>query len=363
MDNPYLYQPVTKICNTCLFDNSFAVILDDGECEYCKLHKDLEKNAIDWSKTLEKIRNSKGKYNCLIGISGGIDSSTLLYAAVRKWGLRPLVIHFNNNYNSKEAKYNMKSLIDKLGVDFIMYRTNQIEYDDLNEAFLEAGLPDADIPNDIAMAKLMYETARKYGIKWILNGHDFRTEGSTPKLWTYMDAKYLHDVYQCYTGEKLENYPLYTFWDQIMQGILGIKQVRPFHDKRIHNYREQWEQEMKELTGFKWYGAKHAENIYTEFIGSAWLPKVFGIDKRIVYLSARVRSGKISRAEALAEYCNNPEFDKKLPDRFTRWIRERGKAVGDRMDYDRYDFAKYKWLIYILMKLGIVPYTFYKKYT
>jgi hypothetical protein len=122
-------------------------------------------------------------------------------------------------------------------VDCINYKVNKQEYDRLNDAFLWAGVPDADIPNDIAMTKLMYDTAYKYGIKYILNGHDFRTEGSTPKPWTYMDAKYIRSVYNKYSGLELHNYPLFTFKDQLFYALIGIKNVRPFHLNGIGN---QW---------------------------------------------------------------------------------------------------------------------------
>jgi 3'-phosphoadenosine 5'-phosphosulfate sulfotransferase (PAPS reductase)/FAD synthetase len=106
-----------------------------------------------------KWHGRKKKYNCIMGISGGLDSSTLLYSAVRYWNLKPLVIHFDNNWNAPEATHNMNQLVNKLGVDCINYKVNKQEYDRLNDAFLWAGVPDADIPNDIAMTKLMYDTA------------------------------------------------------------------------------------------------------------------------------------------------------------------------------------------------------------
>jgi hypothetical protein len=180
-------------------------------------------------------------------------------------------------------------------VDCINYKVNKQEYDRLNDAFLWAGVPDADIPNDIAMTKLMYDTAYKYGIKYILNGHDFRTEGSTPKPWTYMDAKYIRSVYNKYSGLELHNYPLFTFKDQLFYALIGIKNVRPFHFKWD---RESMEDEMKRFISWQDYGGKHCENVYTEFVGSHLLPNKFGIDKRIVYLSAQVRSGKLKKEEA-----------------------------------------------------------------
>jgi hypothetical protein len=235
-----------KECPRCLFNDSFAEI-GEHQCEYCDLHDELERQSAEpggLDNLLEAIKwhGRKKKYNCIMGISGGLDSSTLLYAAVRYWNLKPLVIHFDNNWNAPEATHNMTQLVNKLGVDCINYKVNKQEYDRLNDAFLWAGVPDADIPNDIAMTKLMYDTAYKYGIKYILNGHDFRTEGSTPKPWTYMDAKYIRSVYNKYSGLELHNYPLFTFKDQLFYALIGIKNVRPFHFKWD---RESMEEEMK----------------------------------------------------------------------------------------------------------------------
>jgi len=271
-----------------------------------------------------------------------------------------LVIHFDNHWNAPEAIHNMSQLVKLLGVDSITYTVNKAEYDRLNDAFLVAGVPDADIPNDIAMTKLMYDTAYKYGIKYILNGHDFRTEGSTPKGWTYMDAKYIQSIYNKYTGLKLQNYPLFTFKDQLFYAAVGIKNVRPFH----YGFdRDSMEAEMKRLINWQDYGGKHCENVYTEFVGSFLLPEKFNIDKRIVYLSAQVRSGKLSKEEAREIFSKKSEFDfTKFGDRAEKILRMVNMRMGDRALYDKYDFKKYKHLIWLLAKLKVVPYTFYVKY-
>jgi hypothetical protein len=352
-------------CNRCLFTSDFAHIHDDGECEYCKLHNSLEQSAnpADLSNIMDKVRR-KGrgkKYDCLIGISGGMDSSTLLYWAVNQ-GLRPLVIHFDNHWNAPQAKHNMTALIQKLGVDAQVHYVDDQEYKDVCRAFLAAGLPDADIPNDIAMTKIMYEVAERHGIKYILNGHDFRTEGSTPKGWTYMDAKYIESVYYWFTGSKLTNFPLFTFWDQIRCAIKGIKQVRPFH-YMMPEKRAMWDAEMISFIGWQSYGGKHCENVYTEFVGSYLLPVKFGIDKRIVYLSARVRSGVITRAEAEKEMAMRSDFD------FTKLGSDADSIahlimndIQRRENFARYNFKRYKFLIWIMAKMKVVPWTFYVKY-
>lgn len=349
-------------CKKCLFTDDIAKILTDGECEYCKLHDKLEaqSNLSDLPKVLDKIRKKKGKYNCLIGISGGLDSSTLLYLAVRYWGLKPLVIHFDNGWNSVEATHNMNELINRLGVNAIVYRLDKFEYDLLNDSFLAAGLPDADIPNDIAMTKLMYDTAYRYGIKYILNGHDFRTEGSTPAKWTYMDAKYIQSVYKAYTGQRLKNYPLFTFWNQVFYGLVGIRQVRPFH---YGFNRRKIESEMKVECNWKDYGGKHCENIYTEFVGSYLLPGKFNINKSIVYLSAQVRSGMLSKERAMEVLKYRSPFKiEKLGVRKDKILSLTKTAISPRQRFDRYEFKKYRPLIWLMAKLKVVPYTFYKKY-
>ena len=351
-----------KECPRCLFTEDISIIPEHGQCNYCDLHDKLEASARpeDLQKELKKIRSHQGQYNCIIGISGGLDSSTLLYAAVKYWGLKPLVIHFDNHWNAPESVANMNQLIKLLNVNSIRFTFDKAEYDRLNKAFLWAGVPDADIPNDIAMTKLIYDIAHKYGIKYILNGHDFRTEGSTPAKWTYMDAKYIDSVYFDYCGKHLVNYPLFTFADQIKYGLLGIQQIRPFH----YGFdREAIETEMKAYIGWQNYGSKHCENIYTEFVGSKLLPEKFGIDKRRVYLSARIRSKKLDKQTAKAILENPATFDmRKLGD--ARHMTEslmKSKQKPREM-FKRYDFKKYKFLIWILAKIKVVPYTFYVKY-
>jgi tRNA(Ile)-lysidine synthase TilS/MesJ len=323
------------------------------------MHNELDSKNLDFNLVLNKIKKNKGKYNCIIGISGGQDSSTILYAAVKKWGLSPLVIHFNNHWNTDNATFNMKQLIQKLNVDFIEYYVNKEEFDNLNKAFLLAGTPDCDIPNDIAMTKLMYETCEKYNIKYILNGHCYKTEGSTPKAWTYMDAKYIKDVYYRFFKKELINYPLFEFKDQLHYNTLNIQQIRPFHYQNVNRF--ELDKEMKEFINYKSYGWKHGENSYTDFVGSYLLPKKFGIDKRIVYLSARIRTGLLTKEKARNILNCEPSFDTDiLGDEYMDLI---DSPIVDRNEYDSYNFKEANWMIYYLYLCGTVPYTFYIKYS
>lgn len=369
MKTKEVIKPLTafllKECPRCLFTEDIAKIPETGQCNYCDLQDKLKANAdpAEFYKILNKIKNAgEGRpYDCLIGISGGEDSSILLYLAVKVWGLRPLVIHFNNRMNRPEADNNIRVITRRLNVNFIEYFVDQHEYDDLTDAFLKAGVQDADIPNDIAMAKLMYSAARQYKIKYILNGHDFAHEGSSPAAWSYMDAKYVESVYTKWTGKKLKNYPLYTFWDQIVSGLLGIKQVRPYHYMPDFD-RSEVLNELKKM-GWQDYGGKHNENIYTAFVGNFLLPRKFNIDKRRTYLSAQIREGYISKEYAKEILLMEPEFNiTDLGPRYQEIIDLASLRKGSRDDYQRYNFKRWRLLIWVLAKLKIVPFTFYRKY-
>jgi len=346
-------------CQRCLFTDKEAAISRSGQCEYCDLHDELEIQCLnyDWPAMLTKMQSQNKKYDCLMGISGGYDSSAMLYMAIYKWGLNPLVIHFDNLWNTPEAESNMSVLVKELGVDFIRYSVNKSEYDDICRAFLMAGVPDADIPNDMAMAYFMMKTASDYGIKYILNGHDFRTEGSSPREWSYMDAKYLCSIY----GMVPFSFPLLTLWDQIKYALRGITHVRPLYYVDSESVRR----ELYDL-GWRDYGAKHSENIYTEFVGSYLLPRKFWIDKRRTYEGALIRSGRKNKEDINLNFY--PEFsDEKI-----KMIEKRiGMSIDDIMSvriqyrdkYKKYNFRKYKLFLWVLMKLGLIPLTFYRKYT
>ncbi len=335
-------------CDRCLLTDDIAEIVD-GTCEYCKMNDHLERDCFyhtqKFFRLIEKIKKRKG-FQVLMGISGGIDSSYLLVWAV-KMGLRPLVVHFDNGYNTPEAEANMARIVKELGVTLIRYSLPQEEYSELNYAFQKAKVTDADIPNDMAMSAIMMDLADKYKIKYVLNGHDFRNEGSCPLRWTYMDAKYLNSVYRWYTGKDLEHFPLLTFKKQLIYALKGIKQLRPYNYNPI---TDEGKLEVLKEYGFLEYGAKHAENSYTKEMAYEYLPKMFGINKSILYLSARVRTGWLSKEEARKMY--------KKPGKG-----EYSDCMCTYKDFDHYNFKRFKPLLRLLAKLKLIPYQFYKKYT
>ena len=332
-------------CNRCLLTDKIAVI-KDGTCEYCKMHDELVHESYTFSsrffRVIEKIKKRKG-FQVLLGISGGLDSSYLLVWTV-KMGLNPLVVHFDNGHNTPEAEANMARLVKELGVTLIRYSLPYDECADLNRAFMEANVTDMDIPNDMAMSAIMMDIADKYKIKYALNGHDFRNEGSCPLQWTYMDAKYLNSVYRWWTGKDLEHFPLLTFKKQLIYALKGVRQLRPYV---YHPVSDEEKREALKSYGFLEYGAKHSENEYTKAV-ITHLRNKFGIDKSILYLSARVRAGWLDKAEARKMYTKPPKVD---------------HVARTYKDFDHYNFKRYKPLLWLLAKMRLIPYQFYKKYT
>lgn len=362
-----------KECPRCLLtDDIKGVIVGEKQCNYCDLHDRLDKEY-PISAELEqnmvariKKRGAKKKYDCIMGASGGSDSSYLLYWAKQN-NLRTLVFHFDNGFNKDLAERNMTRLLDYTGFDLIRVKLNTNELNDLNTAFLLASVSDNDIPNDIAMGSIIQELAIKFDIKTILYGHSFRTEGSVPIGWTYMDGAYIKDVYETYIKKQLQNYPLLSIWLQIKVSLKGIKNECPFY--YMNHSKQQNKDFLKEKFGWESYAGRHCENKYTEFAG--WVSyKKFGIDKRRIELSALIRSGVINKKVAklmLEEPINEPDCVKEIKERLDLWDYDVIMMTPRRMFYEfntyQKTFIKYKWLIWIGYKLGFLRKTFYVKYT
>lgn len=351
-------------CRTCLFDSSIAKIMPDGECEYCKLQDQQRNQAREpWENVLARIKKKgKGrKYDALVGISGGEDSSVLLYLAVKVWNLRVLVLHINNRTNRPQATNNIQVLRDRLNINFVEYFPAVDEYNELTDSLLKAGVPDADIANDIHMSKLTWDYAKHNGIKCTLNGHSFREEGSSPKAWSFLDTTYLKDIYKKFTGKDLYYYETLSVWDQIHSAMSGMLRVSPYHYD-THNRSEV----LNILTSWGWqsYGSKHNENIYTAFIGNYLLPRKFKIDKRRTYLSAAIREGKMSKEFAKEILLTPSEFDlNDLGERRDHILHLADRSqIRPRSDYKQTNYKKLKPIFWVLAKLKIVPQSMFQKY-
>lgn len=270
--------------------------------------------AITLSKMVEKIkREGKNKnYDCLIGVSGGVDSTYTAWL-VKSLGLRPLAIHLDNGWNSELAVKNIENTLNKLGIELYTEVLDWEMFKDLQLSFLKASTPDGEIPTDHAIMAIMYKLADKFKIKYVINGMNFRNEGFLPPSWArgHMDWKYIKSVHKIFGSQSLKGYPHYTIWKFLYYNLIKRIRVVSFINYINFNKEEAMKLIQAEL-GWKYYGGKHYESIYTRFYQGYILPKKFSIDKRKAHLSSLIMStGEISRNEALA-ILRTPTADPKL---------------------------------------------------
>lgn len=379
-DEYYVFKPIR--CTRCLYDDSIeGITFDaDGMCSYCHIHDQFceeyptgSEGVMRLSEIINKIKHDgRGKdYDVIVGFSGGCDSSYMLKLAV-EWGLRPLAVHWDNSFNTEIAEQNMKNVTKKLGVKLYTYQVDPEEMADINLSFLKAGVSDVDIPNDIALTTVLYRAAEKYDIKYIFNGHSFRTEGIAPLNWTYMDGKYIESVHKQYGNLPMKTFPNLWMKDFIRWTLKGIKRIRPLYYVD-YNKEEVKEMLAKEL-GWKWYGGHHLENKYTAFVCNDYLPDRFDVDCRVLGYSGLIRSGQMKRIDAELELAKSPaskdsdveEIRKRLDitknamhsylDSVLRWSHEDFKTYHSFFKRTR----PFWWLMY---KLNRIPKSFYLKYT
>jgi N-acetyl sugar amidotransferase len=300
-----------KICSKGVWDETIPGIQFDekGVSNFCRLQEKMmadyphgEKGQADWNKLVTEIKASGAhkRYDCLIGVSGGVDSSYLLHLA-QQYGLRPLAVNLDNGFNSEIAVQNIYKITTRLNVDLETYVIDYEEIKDLLKSYMKASMPWIDTPTDLAIKATMYKIAGKEGIPFILRGNDFRSEGKQPKEWTYADARqllYIHDKYG--SGIKLRTYPLLTLPKMIYTGLIkGVRDIRPYYFLAYN--KQEAKKELMETYDWKDYGGHHHENLFTKFSMAYWLPKKFAIDKRKINLSAQVISNAITREEALVQ--------------------------------------------------------------
>lgn len=275
---------------------------------YYDYHKRAEQrifksNPNELHSILEKVKASgRGlDYDCIIGVSGGVDSSYVAYLT-KQWGLRPLAVHFDNGWNSELSVKNIEKLLNTLGIDLYTYVIDWEEFRKLQLAFLRASTPDGEIPTDHAILALLYQVASEKKIKYIISGNNVATEGVLPQTWAYghIDWKYIRTINKRFGGGSLKNYPHITLAKYLYYTFVkGIQMVS------ILNYvdynKEQAMQTLQNELGWKYYGGKHYESIYTRFYQGYVLPEKFNIDKRKAHLSALIFSGQLTKEEALNE--------------------------------------------------------------
>jgi len=304
-----------QMCVRCVCDARLPGIRFDeaGVCNYCHAHDVLEEKfplGEEGTRRLEAIvarikRAGRRKpYDCICGVSGGRDSTYCLYQAVRL-GLRPLAVHFDNGWNSEIGVRNIKHACSKLGVDLYTHVADWDEFRDLQVAFLRASVPEAEIPTDVAIHGALHQAAAREGVRYIILGHSFRTEGIAPIEWTYMDGRYIRHIRRRFGTRRQKTVPNFTAWD-----FFHYSFVKRIHVVPVLNYiryvHKDIMAELEQALDWQYYGGHHHESSYTHFCQAALFAPKFNIDKRQLELSAMARSGHITRDEALGELENTP---------------------------------------------------------
>lgn len=369
-------------CTRCIYNsNTPGITFDEqGICNYCKqvdqlietYQTGLPNGEKKLNVILEEIKaaGKRKQYDCIIGVSGGTDSSYLLLKAI-EWGLRPLAVHYDNTWNSAIATENIRKVTTKLNIDLVTYVVDNKEADDIWRSFLLAGVPEFDASTDIAFVQVLRSTAAKYGIKYILEGHSFKAEGISPQGKNYFDGKYIQCIHKQYGKIKMKTFPNLTFF-QFMKWVLLYRQkfIRPLW--YIEYSKPTARNILHEKTGWIYYGGHHLENRATSFLHTIYNPQKFGIDNRNWSLAAEVRSGVLSKEEALKIYSTPIEVDSELLTYVKKRLNlsdEEYKAIMEGPKRSFRDFKTYKKrferlrpLFYILAKANLVTMSFYLKY-
>jgi N-acetyl sugar amidotransferase len=312
-----------RICTNCVMDTSDPAITFDerGVCDQCNsFYKNVlpnwdtdERGWAALQKIVAKIKEEgRGKdFDCIMGMSGGVDSSYLTYIAKEKLGLRPLVFHVDAGWNSQQAVNNIEQLVDRLGLDLHTEVIDWEEMRDLQLAFFRSGVPHIDLPQDHAFFATMYKFAEQHRIKYILTGGNYSTECiRNPLEWFYYgtDLLQIRDIHARFGERPLKNFPLSGILRHkvYLRYIKGIRVVRPLD--YVPYVKEEAMQFLVENYGWQRYPQKHFESRFTKFFEGYWLPIKFGFDTRRVQFSSLIVTGQMTRAEAL-ERLKEPSYD------------------------------------------------------
>ncbi|PBQ31511.1 ExsB family protein [Sphingobacteriaceae bacterium] len=306
-------------CSNCILtsEDSDVFALDEkGICNYCNYYySSVNKlgDAAQRKKWLDTKVNEiklagKGKaYDCILGVSGGVDSSYLAYWT-KQQGLRPLMVHFDNGWNSELAVKNIESLCDRLGYELQTHVINWEEFKELQLAYLKAGVVDIEAITDHAIYSTILNIAQKYKIKYTINGFNFATEAIMPKGWAFdkMDWKNIVDIYSKYgSGKPLKTFPHVTFWKKLYyHWFLKLESIQVLN--YLNYNKDQAVEVITKEVGWRNYGGKHHESIFTKFYQTYILPQKFKIDKRRAHLATLICSGQVTKEQALLELQKPP---------------------------------------------------------
>lgn len=332
-----------KVCTNCVMDTTDSKIIFDeqGVCDYCNSYKNEilpnwkpnETNELELNKIAEQIkREGQGKeYDCILGLSGGTDSSYLAYIAKEKMGLRPLIYTVDTGWNLNVAVENIERLVKALDLDMYTEVVNWEEMKDLQLSFFKAQVPYQDLPQDHVIFAGLYNFAVKNGIKYVLTGSNIATECVRPPIeWVHLnDLKLIKDIHKTFGKTKLNTMPMCSMFKYRLyyQYIKGMKRVAPLD--MIHYDKDAAEKELKEKFGWEKYENKHYENIFTRFYEGYYLPEKFGYDKRKSYFSNMILTGQMTREDALQKLSESPYSQEMMKEDMEYIAKKMGISVSE----------------------------------
>jgi N-acetyl sugar amidotransferase len=309
-----------RVCTRCVMSTTDPDITFDaeGRCNHCTDYLDRlahltykpGQSERELEATVERIKAAgRGKeYDCVIGVSGGVDSCYAV-AVVKNLGLRPLIVHLDNGWNSDIAVKNIRNLAQTLGVDYQSYVLDWEEFRDLQLAFLRASVPEIETPTDIAIPAALHRVAAEHGIRFVISGGNYATEGILPRSWHYdaKDVRFLKAINRRYGSGKLGSFPTFGFVNESYYKF--VKHIRFVYVLNLVPYsKDEAMRKLQEDFGWQDYGGKHYESKITGFVQSYILPVKFHIDYRRATLSSQICAGEVTRDDAL-EILKRPPFD------------------------------------------------------
>jgi N-acetyl sugar amidotransferase len=372
-----------RVCSRCIYDERVAAIEFDegGVCNYCRQIDRLkaeygtgtEVGKAKLAAIIQEIKRAgaRRKYDCVIGVSGGTDSSYMVYLAKQIWGLRPLAVHYDNTWNSAIATQNIRKVLAGLDVDLYTHVVDNKESDDIFRAFFRAGVAEIEASTDLALAETLYRAASRYGVRYVLEGHSFVTEGVTPVGRNYFDGQYIRSIHRRFGTLPMKTYPLMTFSRFLWWSCVArIRKIRPLW--YVSYSKEEAQTFLEKSFGWRYYGGHHLENRMTAFFHGIYAPQKFDADFRNNSLSALARNGQMSREEAWAEYNKPPQVEEELLAYFKKRL-ELSDAEYERVmrapprdwrEYPTYKrrFERLRPLFAVLARRNLVPMSFYLKY-
>lgn len=306
---------VIQICKRCVMDSTDPDIHFDseGNCNHCtdlipKLK--IEDNST-FKKMIDSIKSESknGKYDCILGISGGVDSCYTAYL-LKKEGLNPLLVHLNNGWNTAISNGNVEKIKSALQLDLEEYSFDLTEFHELQRAFLRSHLLDLELPTDLGIPAVLHEAAKKHGIKYIVSGGNFSSEGILPTIWGYhsmKDMKLYKHIVKKYSKVSVHKTPTFGLWDEFKYKFFHkIKTIYPLNT--IAYNKDEARSFLNSEFGWEYYGGKHYESLYTGFWQAYMLPKKWNVDYRKATYSSLICSKQMTREEAL-ELLKKPPFE------------------------------------------------------